>query len=238
MVFSPSLANILLFDNDVSLVEFLCLNLRSEGYDIRLEPYPNDSIIDLSLLNDVNIVIVDNSKRAVDGLALIKHIKSSPQGKDVGLIYCSNFDEERTLIDALDMGADDCLRKPFSLRELLARLRAVYRRRCPFPDSGRSVLPRNTVKFKSMIVDTSLKSVSIEGQPINLSSTEYAILMFLLQNLGTYTSRMEIFRTVWPEGSSSNERVVDTNISRLRHKLGPLADNLINRTGLGYMLAE
>ena len=126
--------------------------------------------------------------------------------------------------------------KPFSLREMLARVRAVMRRRrrdqAAKPDT-------NIINFKSMTVDLTRKEAYISGKPAGLSNTEFAILELLLRNMSSYTSRIEIFRTVWPSGVGSNERIVDTNISRLRRKLGTVVGAcIVNRTGLGYMITE
>ncbi len=231
-IMQASLANIILIDNDKSLIDFLCLNLRSEGYSVEVEPYSTN--IDPAILSDTQLVIIDNNENAGDGINIIQQIKSSAAGRKLGVIYCSVFDDEHTLIDALDAGADDCVRKPFSLRELLARIRAILRRR--HIDSTPE--PPALINFKNMSVDTSLKLVSIDGETVNLTSTEYAILLILLRNIGSYTSRQDIFHAVWHDSGSSNDRIVDTNISRLRHKLGILASKLVNRTGLGYMLSE
>lgn len=88
-----------------------------------------------------------------------------------------------------------------------------------------------------MRVDFARKAVTIDNEFVNLSNTEYAILELLLHNANTYTSRIEIFRKIWPDGTGANERIVDTNISRLRRKLGSLGSCIVNRSGLGYMIA-
>ena len=93
------------------------------------------------------------------------------------------------------------------------------------------------VNIGDMRIDLVRKTVTIDNEFVNLSNTEYAILELLLHNANVYTSRIEIFRKIWPEGAGANERIVDTNISRLRRKLGNQGTCIVNRTGLGYMIS-
>ena len=136
------------------------------------------------------------------------------------------------VIDALDAGADDYIVKPFSLRELLARVKSVLRRH--------SVKQRkqSTIDFCGMSVNPICQTVKINGQPVTLTKTEYSILMLLLKNVDMFVSRVEIHRTVWSDSTTAgaNERIVDTNISRLRKKLGDVGAHIVSRSGHGYML--
>lgn len=223
------LGNILVVDADVSVSDLLRLNLRSEGYNVMVCDTPED--VDFADLEKIHLIIADGGE---EGLEFISDVKSTPAGPSIGVIYCSSIDNERLLIDALDAGADDVLRKPFSLREMIARVRAVMRRR------GRGTTPASTgvLTFRHMHVDLEKKSVTIAGESVVLSNTEFAILELLLRNANTYTPRIEIFKSVWRDAAGSNERIVDTNISRLRRKLGELGTAIVNRSGLGYMMAE
>lgn len=232
-MYSPaSLGNILIVDDDSNIVDLLSVNLKSEGYSVRVigrtsEVRPDD-------LRNTHLMLVDGADQEPTGCELIGMQKATPEGAPVGMIYYSEYDSERVLIEALDAGADDSVRKPFSLREILARVRAVMRRRRAMS----SVATANVVRFKNMTVDLQRREVTVGGEPAGLSNTEFAILELLLRNTAGYTSRVEIFKSVWPEGVGVNERIVDTNISRLRRKLGPLGACIVNRSGLGYMLAE
>lgn len=232
-MYSPaSLGNILIVDDDSNIVDLLSVNLKSEGYSVRVigrtsEVRPDD-------LRNTHLMLVDGADQEPTGCELIGMLKATPRGCAVGMIYYSEYDSERVLIEALDAGADDSVRKPFSLREILARVRAVMRRRRAMS----SVATANVVRFKNMTVDLQRREVTVGGEPAGLSNTEFAILELLLRNTAGYTSRVEIFKSVWPEGVGVNERIVDTNISRLRRKLGPLGACIVNRSGLGYMLAE
>ena len=122
--------------------------------------------------------------------------------------------------------------KPFSLRELLARVKSVLRRH------SRNTRKATQLSFLNLTLDPTSQTVKIDGTPLALTRTEYAILHLLIKNVDTYVSRIELHHKVWPDtAAGANERIVDTNISRLRKKLGDLGNNLINRSGHGYMLS-
>ena len=226
-----SLGNILIIDDDQHTTDLLSLNLRSEGYNVTVKAHTSD--VEFSRLRGTHLIIIDAARQCPDGLQFIRTVKEQPVGVGIGIIYFSEFDSDRILIDALDAGADDSICKPFSLREMMARIRAVMRR------CGRVAAPApraNVVNIENMRIDLTRKTVTIDNEFVNLSNTEYAILELLLHNRGTYTSRIEIFRNVWPDGAGANERIVDTNISRLRRKLGNLSSVIGSRTGLGYII--
>lgn len=225
MPYSSSLGNILIVDDDINVVGLLQVNLRSEGYSV--ESVSSASEVDIDMLDGINLVIVDAMGQEYNGMDLIRSIKGSDNG--IGVIFYSQFDSDRNIIEALDAGADDCILKPFSLRELVARVRSVMRRYSRRTMSS----SRKLLTFKNLSADTSTNVVTLDGQPLPLSKTEFAILIILLKNVNTYVSRIEIYRSVWGDGA--NERTVDTNISRLRKKLGSVGEFLVNRSGLGYM---
>lgn len=227
-----SLGNILVVDDDAAIVELLRVNLKSEGYAVKVVEHTADVTPDT--LRGIHLVLIDGSEQTPTGCELIAQLKATPAGLPVGMIHYSAYDSERVLIEALDAGADDSICKPFSLRELLARVRAVMRRRMRVASS---ISDANIIRHKSMQVDLTRRAVTVDGVDVNLSNTEFAILEMLLRNTGTYTSRIEIFRAVWPDGAGANERIVDTNISRLRRKLGTMGASIVNRSGLGYMIA-
>ncbi|MDO4320626.1 MAG: response regulator transcription factor [Bacteroidales bacterium] len=232
MISQASLGNILIIDSDHAISELLRLNLRTEGYAVSVIEHTAD--VTPASLSCIHLIIIDAADDNPSGVEFIESIKSTPRGASVGIICCSDLENERLLIDALDAGADDVVRKPFSLREMLTRVRAVLRRRCR---TASSIDDASIVRFKEMTVDMVNKAVTIDGEPVGLSNTEYAILELLLRNVNTYTSRIEIFRNVWPDGTGANDRIVDTNISRLRRKLGNIGSCIVNRTGLGYMIS-
>lgn len=224
------MGQILIVDDDSNICKLLQVNLRSEGYTVDVEEVAGN--VDRSALESTQLVIVDAMNQPYSGMDLIYDLKDNPATEHIGIILYSNIKSERMVIDALDAGADDYMVKPFSLREMVARVKSVMRRHR---------LPARTaavVTFESMEVDFGSQTVRIDGKPVSLSKTEISILAILLKNVNSYVSRVEIHRRVWDDGTAGiNERIVDTNISRLRKKLGEVGARIVNRSGHGYMIS-
>lgn len=226
-----ALGKLAVVDRDQNIASLLSINLRSEGYDVLV--FHDAESLKADDFTGVRLVVADGMEEGLGGLTLLKELKTNPLTRHIGYIVCSSVDSERTVIASLDAGADDYIVKPFSLRELVARVKAVIRRHARQNSSE----PASVLRFRTLEVDLLTNRVSDGEQVLSLSKTEYAILELLLRNVDNYVSRAEIYRNVWKDDlTKSNERIVDTNISRLRKKLGPLGDYLINRTGLGYMM--
>lgn len=230
MNFTPALGHILIVDDDTNITELLQVNLRSEGYTVDVVPVAEQ--VDRSSLDRTALVIVDAMKQPYSGIDLIYDFKDDPATEHIAIILYSHIKSERMVIDALDAGADDYIVKPFSLRELLARVKSVLRRRAGTRAAA-------LLQFESLSVEPQTQTVKIDNIPVILSKTEYAILALLLKNVDTFVSRTEIHRKVWTDTDvGANERIVDTNISRLRKKLGPVGSHIVSRTGHGYMLTK
>lgn len=230
---TPALGKILIVDEDSNIADLLCVNLRSEGYQVDAIPQAADAVrLDLS---DTNLVIADAMRQDFDGMQLLAALKENPMTAHLGFILMSSDDSERRVIEALDNGADDYVVKPFSLREFVARIRSVLRRH----NIRARVAPSTRLTYQTLAVDLSTRIVTDDGMELPLSRTEYMILVLLLKNVGVPTSRREIFNNVWKDSPEmSNDRIVDTNISRLRKKLGDVGSNIQNRSGLGYLFVR
>lgn len=230
MPFTPAMGNILIVDDDPNICELLQVNLRSEGYAVDVRPVAEQ--IDFDSLRTTQLVIVDAMQQPYCGMDLIFDLKDNSATEHIGIILYSNIKSERIVIDALDAGADDYIVKPFSLREMVARVKSVMRRhRVPARSAA-------VISFESLEVDLNSQTTRIDGKPVALTKTEFSILALLLKNVNTYVSRVEIHRSVWADDTAGvNERIVDTNISRLRKKLGDVGSHITNRSGHGYMIS-
>ena len=223
------LGHILVVDDDNDICELLQINLQSEGYVVHIQKEAEK--VDLDSLDNIKLIIVDAMEQSYNGMDLIYDLKENPGTENIAVILYSNIRSERMVIDALDAGADDYIVKPFSLRELLARVKSVLRRH------DRIASPR-LLEFKGLSMDPRSQTAKIDGQPLTLTKIEYAILKLLIKNVDSFVSRVEIHKNVWNDNNAgANERIVDTNISRLRKKLGDLGSYLKSRTGHGYMLS-
>lgn len=229
---NQSPGHILIVDDDANITELLAVNLRSEGYTVEVLPTAEE--VDHRLQSRTRLVIVDAMKQPYSGMDLIYDFKDDPLTEHIGIILYSPIKSERMVIDALDAGADDYIVKPFSLRELVARVKSIIRRHKALPEA-----PSSEVTFKNLNIDLTNQVVKLDGSPIKLSQTEFAILSILLNNIDTPVPRAVIHKGVWTDESAGlNERVVDTNISRLRKKLGSMGAYIVNRSGQGYMLTS
>lgn len=229
----PTLGNILIIDDDASVVNLLRGNLRSEGYTV--SELPLTSALTRDCLQGIDIVIIDAANQTPNGLDTVSNIRRAISARSMGVIYCSAYSDSNTIIDALDAGADDCIAKPFSLREVMARVRAMMRRRRI--NSITLDGEYEVIKYKDLSIDPANKIVMATGAAVSLSLTEFSILEILMRNRGRYISREQLFTTIWPDGAAS-ARIVDTNVSRLRRKLGECGAMIGNRAGLGYIIGE
>lgn len=220
---------ILLVDSDNTITTLLTENLRSEGYEVESV---TDACQALMLPLDHYALVISeiDLPGEIDGFELLDRMKDDPMTMGVPVIFCTARDGENDIIDGLNAGADDYIIRPFSLREMLARVRSVLRRH-------RNMAPAatlRTLEFRSLILNLDSHGMMIDGEPVSLSPTEFTILAMLMKQRNKLFSREDIFTTGWPGEELTNPRLVDVNISRLRKKLGPYAKNLVNKSGLGY----
>lgn len=230
MSYSSNYGKILIVDDDPNIGDLLTVNLRSEGYEVDVES--EAAKVARTDLSETHLMIIDAMDQEFDGFDLLKSLRNNPFCDHLGIIITAGAGASGGVIEALDEGADDFLHKPYSLRELVARIRSVMRRHGISARAPQS----NCLTYQSLSVDLTSKVVTDNDQPIKLTATEYAILVLLLKNKGVPTSRRAIFENVWKDSPEvNNDRIVDTNISRLRKKLGNAGSYIQNRSGLGYM---
>jgi two-component system phosphate regulon response regulator PhoB len=219
---------ILVVDDEESLCEILKFNLERAGYHVTTR-HSAESALTLDL-STFDLVILDVMMSELSGFGLARIIREREQTADIPIIFCSALDSEQDKIKGLDIGADDYISKPFSVAEVLARVRSVLRR------SQHSVAPKkeDVVTYKSLEVNTMSKRCTISGEEIALTRKEFDILVLLLSNRGTILSREQIMKRVWSEEVVVLDRTIDVNITRLRKKLGIYGNHIITRTGYGY----
>lgn len=220
-----------MLDADSHIRELLSVNLKAEGYEVAA--YADVAAANTLDLSDTRLVIIDAFGQPA-GHDTLQMLATSTATAHLGIIVCSSGESAGEAITALDDGADDYIAKPFSLREMMARVRAVMRRRRPVAVSQNPV-----ATFGPLAANYTTRTFTLDGKPLNLTPTEYDILAMLMKNRDRHLTRIEIYRQVWnsPE-AANNERVVDTNISRLRRKLGSLSAALQNHSGSGYILVD
>lgn len=233
---SCNLGKILIVDEDKNIADLLHYNLTSEGFSVQIVPQAKD--VDFSEAATCRLAIIDAMEQPYTGIDLSNDLKSNASTAHVPIIIYTKRDGEDIIIDAFDNGAEDVVMKPFSLRELIARIKAILRRH-PMVAVHKPANNNNIVfQELDLVIDRANQKVTVRGTVIPLTKTEYAILIFLINNRNSFYTRIDICNEVWKEDASSNIRIVDTNISRLRKKLGESGKYIINRYGMGYAFVD
>lgn len=219
---------ILVVDDEDTLCEALRYNLESEGY---LVDTANSAEEALGLkLSDYNLILLDIMMGEISGIQLARIIKSSPITSPIPIIFCTAKDTEDDMITGLDLGADDYICKPYSMKSLLARVRAVLRRM----DVMNNNQLEDKVEYEGLMIIPSQKQCFVDGKEVKLPRKEYEILLKLLSHPGRVYSRETLLSEIWPDEVIVVDRVVDVHIAHIRQKIGPYGKNIVSRSGYGY----
>jgi len=231
---------ILVIDDEESLCEILKFNLEKEGYEVDCA-YSAEDALALDNLSTYHLFIVDIMMERLSGFDFAKRIRNLPETEDTPIIFCSALNDEDDTVMGLNIGADDYITKPFVISEVLARVRAVLRRSHAtrqWSMNARQDSYESDVAFKGLRIDRNDKLCYLDDQEVNLTKTEFDILLFLLSHRNRIYSREEIIRQVWPSDVVVTNRTIDTNIARLRKKIGEYGNNIVTRLGFGYGFKE
>lgn len=219
---------ILVVDDEETLCEALRFNLEAEGYAVDVALSAEEALtLDLSRYS---LILLDIMMGDISGLQLAGIMKANPSLKSVPIIFCTAKDTEEDMIRGLDIGADDYIAKPYSLRTVLARIRAVMRRTSP----GAVPAADAILSFEGLTVEPSVKRCSVDGTEVAMPRKEFEILRKLLSDPNRIFSREELLREIWTDEVTVVDRVIDVNITRIRHKIGRYGKRIITRSGYGY----
>lgn len=221
---------ILVVDDEETLCEGLRFSLESEGYKVDVAYSAEEALThDLS---GYDIFILDIMMGEISGLQLAKILKANPATANIPIIFCTAKDAEEDIVGGLDLGADDYITKPYSLKTVSARIRTVLRR---VYNAGR-INPSDykEIKYQGLIVIPNKKLCIVDGEDVKLTKKEFEILLLFLSHSGYIFSRREILDTVWPDEVVVLDRVVDVNITHIRQKIGKYGKNIVTRSGYGY----
>ena len=218
---------ILVVDDEQDLLEILKFNLETEGYEVATATSAEEAL-HLNL-GDFTLLLLDVMMGGMSGFAMARKLKDNPSTAAIPIIFLTARDTENDTLTGFSLGADDYISKPFSIREVLVRVRAVLRRTAD-PSTQQS----NTLRYQGIEMNLDKKIVSIEGEDIPFTKTEFELLHLLLDERGRVFSRQELIDRVWPKDVLVLDRTVDVNITRLRKKIGPYAKCIVTRLGFGY----
>ncbi len=233
-------AKILVIDDEESLCEILKYNLSKEGYDVDTAYSAEEALqMDLSVYD---LFIVDIMMEHLSGFDFAKRVRNVPSTEETPIIFCSALNGEDDTVIGLNIGADDYITKPFVIGEVLARVRAVLRRsqakNARLANTANSSIYEPDIKFRDLRLDLNEKIGYLNNVPVNLTKTEFEILQFFLTHRNRIYTREEIIANVWPDNGNVTIRTIDTNITRLRKKIGDYGNNIVTRLGFGYGFKE
>ncbi len=218
---------ILVVDDEDDLCEILKFNLETEGYQVTTANSAEDALkLDIA---SFDLLLLDVMMGGMSGFAMAKQLKATPSTASVPIIFLTARDTENDTVTGFNLGADDYISKPFSLREVLVRVRAVLRRTSEHQGSEPAVL-----RYQGLEMNLDKKTVSIDGADVPFTKTEFELLHLLLEEKGRVFSRQELIDKVWPKDVLVLDRTVDVNITRLRKKIGRFAKCIVTRLGFGY----
>lgn len=220
---------ILVVDDEETLCDTLGFNLEAEGYSVDTA-YSAEEALTLNL-SDYDLILLDIMMGEISGIQLARIMKSNPTTAGVPIIFCTAKDTEDDMIKGLDLGADDYIAKPYSLRTVLARVRAVLRRSSA---SAKEEAATEKIVYGGLVIIPSKKSCTVDGEEVKMPRKEFELLYKLLSKPGKIFSREELLRDIWTDEVVVVDRVIDVNITRIRQKIGRYGKQIVTRSGYGY----
>ncbi len=219
---------ILVVDDEQDLCEILKFNLETDGYTVEMANSAEEAL-EMNI-ESFNLLLLDVMMGGMSGFALAKQLNAEPATKDIPIIFLTARDTENDTVTGFNLCADDYISKPFSIREVLVRVRAVLRRTA----EHNGVPQSNVISYQGLELNLDKKTVSIDGEDIPFTKTEFEILHLLLDEKGRVFSRQELIDRIWPKDVLVLDRTVDVNITRLRKKIGRFSKCIVTRLGFGY----
>lgn len=243
---------ILVVDDEQDICEILQYNLETEGYEV-VTANSAEEALELPL-QEYGLILLDVMMDEMSGFQMARKMKDNPATASVPIIFITALDGEDNMVKGLNIGADDYIAKPLSMKEVKARVRAVLRRTFAIDHSSLTIdhslvqkeADANNVQWSMMngqcskicyegiTLDLNAKSATLDGDQLPLTKLEFEILSLLLQHPGKVFSREDLLKYCWPQDVLVLDRTVDVNITRLRKKIGRYGQQIKTRVGYGY----
>lgn len=227
---------ILMVDDEKDIVDLVAYNLEKEGYET-LKALDGEKALQLVRTKPPDLVVLDLMLPGIQGLEVCKRIRKDPETASIPIIMLTAKGAEIDKIVGLEVGADDYITKPFSVKELLARIKAVLRR----SEARRAAGQAEVFEFKGLHIDFKSYEVTVDGKRVDLSPTEFRLLKFLSRNPGRVYSREQILDRVWGDEAFVEPRTVDVHIRRLRARIEhdeSSPDYIVTVRGAGYKFMD
>lgn len=225
-----TIEKILIVDDEETLCEVLKFNLESEGYDVDIA-FSAEQALTYDL-KSYSIILLDIMMGEINGVKMLKILKSKEETSEIPIIFCTARDKEDDMIMGLNLGADDYITKPYTIRNVIARVKSVLRRTAGNKTNTNE--QQNLLKVEGLQLDLEFKRCIVDGKEVKLAKKEFELLAYLILHRGKICSREQILSSVWNEEVVILDRTIDVNITRLRSKIGIYGSYIITRSGFGY----
>jgi DNA-binding response OmpR family regulator len=218
------MSSLLIVDDEQKIREVIREYAEFNGYEVT-EAEDGMEAVEICRGRDFDIIVMDVMMPKLDGFSAVKAIRET---KDIPVIMLSARGEEYDKLFGFEIGADDYMVKPFSPKELMARVGVILSRRAPAEDlSGKLI-------FDGLEIDIPARAVSVDGETVDLTPKEYELLFYLAQNKGIALSRDKLLQDIWGYDYFGDDRTIDTHIKNLRNNLGPYREKITTLRGVGY----
>ena len=227
---------ILVVDDEQDICEILQYNLETEGYEV-VTANSAEEALELPL-QEYGLILLDVMMDEMSGFQMARKMKDNPATAPIPIIFITALEGEDNMVKGLNIGADDYITKPLSMKEVKARVRAVLRRASLSNQrpEGKGAFPTSDhqISYEGITLDLNAKLATLDGEHLSLTKLEYEILSLLLQHPGKVFSREDLLKYCWPQDVLVLDRTVDVNITRLRKKIGRYGQQIKTRVGYGY----
>ena len=223
---------ILIVDDEETLCEVLKLNLENEGYYVDMAFSAEEALaLDIS---QYSLILLDIMMGEISGIKMAKMLKADIKTADIPIIFCTARDTEDDMIMGLNIGADDYIMKPYTIRNIIARVKSVMRRTNGYSSNETSTEQPNILQIEGLQLDLEFKRCLVDGTEIKLTKKEFELLAYLISHRGKICSREQILTRVWTNEVVVLDRTIDVNITRIRSKIEPYGSYIVTRSGFGY----
>ena len=226
-----SIENILVVEDEEDIVDLIAYHLKQSGFSV-IKALDGPSGLELARKRRPGLVILDLMLPGMDGKDVCRALKSNPLTQSIPILMLTAKTEEVDRVIGFELGADDYVTKPFSPRELVLRVKAILRRKEVSPEGEK------VIQIGDLLIDIDRHEVSVKKNPLQLTSTEFKLLVELVSNRGRVQTRERLLDKVWGYTYEGYARTVDTHIRRLREKLGKTGDLIETLRGVGYRFHE
>ena len=223
---------ILIVDDEETLCEVLKINLENEGYDVDTALSAEEAL--LLDLKKYSLILLDIMMGEISGIKMAKMLKADITTADSPMIFCTARDTEDDMVMGLNLGADDYIMKPYTIRNVIARVKSVLRRTSGQKTVTTTIEKPNKLKVEGLHLDLEFKRCVVDGEEVKLARKEFELLGYLISHRGKICSREQILNRIWSNEVVVLDRTIDVNITRLRSKIGKYGSYIVTRSGFGY----